>query len=153
MAIPVSSAYRIFWAGRYLERADTIARTLDVHFYRFLESGTTEADQESLWVAVLRGLGCYESFVKKYGKFSTRNFFEFMIFSSDNPSSILNALKQAGQNISGSMPDAVFIETNKLFLFIQVASIDSIIGSPHEFLTKVIQSCALISGMIDRLWS
>lgn len=151
--IPASSAYRIFWAGRYLERADTIARTLDIHFYRFLEAGSSEDEQEALWIALLRGLGCYDAFIRKYGKFSFGNFFEFMIFSSENPSSILTALKFTKQNVSGAMPDTVFIETNKLMLFVENTSIDSIIHSPHEFLTKVIRSCALISGLIDRLWT
>lgn len=151
--IPVSSAYRIFWAGRYLERTDTIARTLDIHFYRFLESGSSEEEQEHLWLAVLRGLGCYDAFIRKYSKFSMQSFFEFMIFSTENPSSILSALRFTKQNVSGAMPDSVFIETNKLLLFVETSSLEAILQSPHEFLTKVIQGCALISGMIDRLWS
>lgn len=150
--IPVSSAYRIFWAGRYLERADTIARTLDLHFYRFLESGSSQEEQETLWIALLRGLGCYDAFIRKYTSFSLKNFFEFMIFSPENPSSILMALRSTKQNVSGAMPDSIFIETNKLLLFVEGSSVDAILQSPHEFLTKVIQGCALISGLIDRLW-
>ena len=51
------------------------------------------------------------------------------------------------------MPDAVFIETNKLLQMIQESSIDEVCESPHDFLSKIIQGCALISGLIDRLWS
>ncbi len=153
MAIPVSSAYRIFWSGRYLERADSLARLMDTRFYEFLESGTDEDEQKTRWIALLKGVGMYELFARKYGNYTVKNVYEFMIFSPDNPSSIRTSLQQAKENISGAMPDAVFIETNKLLQMIQESSIDEVCESPHDFLSKIIQGCALISGLIDRLWS
>ncbi|WP_128253535.1 alpha-E domain-containing protein [Falsirhodobacter deserti] len=90
------TADTLFWTARYLERAENMARLLEVgarisllpsvHGYR------------SEWDSLLQASGTAEGFARKYGEPVARNIESFLFFDRDNPSSVVSCLTQAREN-------------------------------------------------------
>jgi uncharacterized alpha-E superfamily protein len=90
------TADNLYWIARYMERADTIARLLEVgsrisllpsaHGYR------------SEWDSLLQAAGLAALFAKKYGDPVQRNIESFLFFDRDNPSSVASCLTAAREN-------------------------------------------------------
>ncbi len=90
------TADNLYWIARYMERADTIARLLEVgsrislipsaHGYR------------SEWDSLLQASGLADAFAKKYGDPVQRNIESFLFFDHDNPSSVASCITAAREN-------------------------------------------------------
>ena len=90
------TADNLYWIARYMERADTIARLLEVgsrisllpsaHGYR------------SEWDSLLQASGLVEAFDQKYGDPVQSNIESFLFFDRDNPSSVASCLTSAREN-------------------------------------------------------
>jgi uncharacterized alpha-E superfamily protein len=90
------TADNLYWIARYMERADTVARLLEVgsrisllpsvHGYR------------SEWDSLLQATGMAQSFAQKYGDPVLRNIESFLFFDRDNPSSIASCITAAREN-------------------------------------------------------
>lgn len=90
------TADNLYWIARYMERADTSARLLEVgsrislipsvHGYR------------SEWDSLLQASGMAEGFRKKYGDPVQRNLESWLFFDRDNPSSVASCITAAREN-------------------------------------------------------
>jgi uncharacterized alpha-E superfamily protein len=90
------TADNLYWIARYMERADTVARLLEVgsrisllpsaHGYR------------SEWDSLLQATGMAAAFAKKYGDPVQRNIESFLFFDRDNPSSVASCITLAREN-------------------------------------------------------
>ena len=63
------TANDLFWMSRYIERAENIARLLEVGYRIALLPRT--GDQEAEWYSTLRSAGCEEGFLTKHGSYAT----------------------------------------------------------------------------------
>lgn len=85
----------IFWMNRYVERAENVARFIDVNqhlslgFYRGFETQ---------WEPLIHATGDKEPFLKHYDNYDENNVLEFLIFDKRNPNSIVSCLKAAREN-------------------------------------------------------
>ncbi|WP_135450284.1 alpha-E domain-containing protein [Tabrizicola caldifontis] len=90
------TADNLYWIARYMERADTVARLLEVgsrislipsaHGYR------------SEWDSLLQASGMAAAFAQKYGDPVQRNIESFLFFDRDNPSSVASCITAAREN-------------------------------------------------------
>lgn len=90
------TADNLYWIARYMERAETAARLLEVgarisllpsvHGYR------------SEWDSLLRSAGSADAFAKKYGDPVQRNIESFLFFDRDNASSVAACITAAREN-------------------------------------------------------
>ena len=90
------TADNLYWIARYMERAETAARLLEVgarisllpsvHGYR------------SEWDSLLKSAGSADAFAKKYGDPVQRNIESFLFFDVDNPSSVAACITAAREN-------------------------------------------------------
>ena len=90
------TADNLYWIARYMERAETAARLLEVgarisllpsvHGYR------------SEWDSLLRSSGSADAFAKKYGDPVQRNIESFLFFDRDNASSVAACITAAREN-------------------------------------------------------
>jgi len=90
------TADNLYWLARYMERADTSARLLEVgsrislipsvHGYR------------SEWDSLLQASGMAEGFARKYGDPVQRNIESYLFFDRDNPSSVASCITAAREN-------------------------------------------------------
>lgn len=152
---PRSIAYRIFWLGRYIERAEDNARLLDTTFYSGIDSGDSDPAAEGIeWQGVLNSLGLRESYARTGRVITGKNVAEYIIRGENNSSSLLRCIESARENANGAAPDDIFVELNKLYLRIKGISMDEIwkIGL-HQFIGEIIRSIHAVGGMIDRIWA
>ena len=91
------TAENLFWIGRYMERAETTARLLEVGSRNALIPNTSGGFRNE-WESVLRSSGTADAFAEKYGDLVQRNIESFLFFDMDNPSSIASCIHQAREN-------------------------------------------------------
>ncbi|TMV66026.1 alpha-E domain-containing protein, partial [Thioclava sp. BHET1] len=91
------TAENLFWIARYMERAETMARLLEVGArIALLPSGGTGFRNE--WDSLLQASGTAEGFARKYGDPVQRNIESYVFFDRDNPSSIASCIGMAREN-------------------------------------------------------
>lgn len=91
------TAENLYWISRYVERAETNARLLEVGSRNALIPNTSGGYRNE-WDAILQAMGGVELFAEKYGDTVQRNIETFLFFDSDNPSSIANCIERAREN-------------------------------------------------------
>jgi len=92
-----STAENLFWMARYVERADNIARILDVSFRMGLLPSAAE-DEAAVWSAPIRISGDPAGFAKRYRKVTAKNVIAHLALDEDFPSSIRSAIRRAREN-------------------------------------------------------
>ncbi len=90
------TAANLYWMTRYMERAETAARFLEVGARITLLPSTSGYRNE--WDSLLRASGTADGFAKKYGDPVQRNIESYLFFDRDNPSSVANCISQAREN-------------------------------------------------------
>ncbi|MBI1777457.1 MAG: alpha-E domain-containing protein [Proteobacteria bacterium] len=91
------AADNLYWMARYMERAENMARILDVS-YRMSLLPAGEAPERTQWEPALIIAGCDEPFAAKGSEINARNVIEFLALDPNNPSSIRAALSNARDN-------------------------------------------------------
>ena len=91
------TADNLYWAARYIERADYLARILDATL-RLASLPTSYGATGSEWESALLTAGCNDAFLKVERKATARTVPQFLAFSPDNPSSIKSCLAIARNN-------------------------------------------------------
>jgi len=90
------TADNLYWIARYMERADTAARLLEVGSRISLIP--TAQGYRSEWDSLLHASGMAEGFQKKYGDPVQRNLESWLFFDRDNPSSVASSITAAREN-------------------------------------------------------
>lgn len=91
------TAENLFWIGRYMERAETMARLLEVGA-RIALLPSAGHGYRNEWESLLHASGTAEGFAAKYGDPVQRNIESYLFFDRDNPSSIASCLERAREN-------------------------------------------------------
>jgi uncharacterized alpha-E superfamily protein len=108
----------IYWASRYVERAENVARFVDVSLNLMLES---TAHGERDWAALVHTTGDQEFFEKKYGQATPANVTQFLTFDDEYSSSILTSVSRAREN-ARSVRDIIsremWQELNEFYLMV-----------------------------------
>lgn len=110
------TADNLFWMGRYLERAETAARALEVGARIALMP--TAAGYRNEWASLLQASGTAEDFWRKYGEAVQRNLESWFFFDRDNPSSVascLNAARENGRIVRTALTTQVWDALNSAF--------------------------------------
>ncbi len=92
------TADNLFWMARHIERAENIARVLDVAHRTSLLPLDIEGTEAYLWFAPLNITGCAASYEAKHGLARANTVTYYMALDPDNPSSIYTCLKMAREN-------------------------------------------------------
>ena len=91
------TADNLFWLARFMERAETAARLLEVGARIALLPNAGDGYRNE-WDALLRAAGSADSFARKYGDPVQRNIESHMFFDRDNPGSVAACLTAAREN-------------------------------------------------------
>lgn len=112
------TADHLYWMARYMERAENIARMLDVN-HRMSLMPQSEVQAEQAWGATLRIMGLENGFHQHYAELSPDAVLEFMIFNPENPTSIRSCLRAARENahaVRGTLTSELWETTNSTWL-------------------------------------
>ncbi len=91
------TANDLFWLSRYLERAENMARLIEVG-YRIVLLPREGEDYHQEWRSTLQSAGCEVGYSGKYGALATRDVVNYLLFDPENPSSIRTCLATARRN-------------------------------------------------------
>ncbi len=91
------TADHLFWMSRYIERAENLARLLDVTWQMSLVPQSEEAANQN-WHAIIALNSLEEAFAAKYAAVNGENVLKFMVTDPDNYASIVSCLRMAREN-------------------------------------------------------
>ena len=137
----------IFWMNRYIERAENVARFIDVNqrltlgFFRGFETH---------WEPLIHSTGDDKLYHKLYDSYDHNNVIRFLTFDKENPNSILSCLNMARENarrVRDNLSLAIWEAINRFYLRVnEVRDSQMIIENPHQFLDLVKEQSQLIIG-------
>jgi uncharacterized alpha-E superfamily protein len=109
-------AENLYWMSRYIERAENIARIIDVNYNLMLDSNEFNSNQQ--WQPLVVTSGDDEEFEKHHTEYNEKNVISFLTFDERNSNSILSCIsstrfnaKTARESISPEM----FHEINDIY--------------------------------------
>lgn len=91
------TAASLYWMSRYMERAENMARLLEVGYRISLMPGVVEGHRDE-WRSTLQSCACEWAYLRKHEDITAANVIQFLIFDEDNPSSIRSSIKTARNN-------------------------------------------------------
>lgn len=140
----------IYWMSRYIERADNVARFIDVNLNLMLDLPLGSAQQ---WQPLVNTTGDHEEFAKRYGAATQQNVIQFLTFDADNPNSILSCLRAAresARSVREIISSEMWEQLNKFYLMVTSAGANpQILADPHEFFSAVRMSSHLFVGVTE----
>jgi uncharacterized alpha-E superfamily protein len=141
----------IYWMSRYVERAENVARFVDVNLNLMLDS-PSGADQQ--WQPLVNITGDHVDFNKRYPAGATQqNVLQFLTFDRDNPNSIISCLRAARENarsVREIISSEMWLQLNTFYLMVNsAASSGKGFESPSDFFTEVKLSSHLFTGVTD----
>ncbi|WP_108482318.1 alpha-E domain-containing protein [Oceaniglobus ichthyenteri] len=91
------TAENLYWMARYIERAETNARLLEVGARNALIPNIGGGYRNE-WESILHASGNANGFAEKYSDIVQRNIETFMFFDRDNANSVLSCIERAREN-------------------------------------------------------
>src|SRR4051812_34816790 len=87
----------LYWLARYVERAENLARIVQVA-HRMSSMARTLGSQGNEWLSTLIAAGCERGFFGKYSEAGGAQVIDYLVRDPDNPSSILACIETARHN-------------------------------------------------------
>lgn len=112
------TADHLFWMSRYIERAENLARLLDVTYQMSLVPQSLSAINQS-WNAIITLNSLDEAYQAKYSTVNGENVLKFMVSDPDNPASIFSCLRSARENahaVRGTLTTEMWETLNSTWL-------------------------------------
>ncbi len=135
-------AHSLYWMARYIERAENIARLVDVNLQLLLDMH--ELDEEKLaayWLPIVQATGDEKAFYKLHARANRKAVTEFLVFQSENPNSIVSSICQARENarmVRDQLTLELWEELNRLYLFVRSPQARKVWEhSPSEFFQEI----------------
>lgn len=112
------TADHLYWMARYIERAENMARVLDVTYRMSLVTNGGHSEQD-LWKPPVLIADDIEAFKRDYGDYTATNVMRYMALDESNPSSIVSCLGSARENarsVRVAMSSEMWETVNALWL-------------------------------------
>jgi uncharacterized alpha-E superfamily protein len=146
------TASNLYWLARYMERAETTARLLEVGERMSLIPNTSQGYRNE-WEPLLQANGTHGGFAAKYGDPVQRNIESYMFFDRDNPSSIAACISSARENgriVRTALTTQVWDALNTAFQELKAMERKERSELPLTDLTEwTLRHCAQVRGAID----
>lgn len=145
-------ADHLYWMSRYTERAENLARLVQVSHELLLDAATLGTQRaEEYWSPVLAATALEELFRSLYPDPQPGDIALFLTLDERNPDSIRSCIGQARENartVRDQISDEMWAELNDLFLFTSSRpGAAQLQRSPQAFYEKIIQSSLLFDGI------
>jgi uncharacterized alpha-E superfamily protein len=151
-------AHSLYWMSRYIERAENIARLLEVNLQFLLDFQDIEDDSvKEHWGSIIASSGNEELFDEHYKIADSHTATAFFAFDLRNPSSILACVYSAREN-ARMIRDQISLEMwetiNELYLFLKSRDTEKVWqAGANEFFQQIKNHSHLFQGLIDATFS
>jgi uncharacterized alpha-E superfamily protein len=138
----------IYWMSRYIERAENVARFIDVNLQLSLDM---PAGSEEQWDPLVITTGDHGRFLERHGTASRENVIRFLAFDPENPNSILSCLRSARENarsVREVISSEMWVQLNKFYLMVnEAAASGRPMDAPLDFFTDVKLASHVFAGV------
>jgi len=140
--------------SRYIERAENIARIVDVNLQLLLDfQNLNEERLAQHWLPIVQTTGDEKQFFQLHKKATGNAVTEFLVFQMENPNSIVSSICQAREN-ARMVRDQITIEfweeLNRLYWFIKTPQARKVWNeSPSEFFQQIKSSSLQLIGLSE----
>jgi len=147
-------ANSLYWMFRYIERAENIARIVDVNLQLLLDlRDLNEKRLAEHWLPIVQTTGDEEQFFALHKKATAQNVTEFLVFQLENPNSIVSSICQARENarmVRDQITIELWEELNRLYWFVKTPVARQVWkDSPSEFFQQIKAGSLHIIGLTD----
>ncbi|MYF99767.1 alpha-E domain-containing protein [Candidatus Poribacteria bacterium] len=146
-------AESIYWMSRYIERAENVARFVDVNLQLILDQPT---GMQAQWDPLVATTGDDEVFEERYGEATREAVLKFLSFDTENPNSIISCLRAARENarsIRENISSEMWEQLNDAYLMVTETSEEWAMAEPHQFFTDIKVASHLFMGQTDNIMS
>ncbi len=144
----------IYWMGRYIERAENIARLVEVNLQLLLDF--QDVDDEKLkehWDPLIRSTGDEEHFFESYDIANSDSVLEFLTFDRENPNSVISCVNAARENarmVRDQITQEMWETLNKLYLFLKSDGARRMYDKAiHDFYAEIKEHSHLFLGLAE----
>jgi uncharacterized alpha-E superfamily protein len=146
-------AESIYWMSRYIERAENVARFVDVNLQLILDQ---PVGMQAQWEPLVATTGDDEEFEERYGEASREAVLKFLTFDTENPNSIISCLRAARENarsIRENISSEMWEQLNDAYLMVTETPEEWAMTEPHQFFTDIKVASHLFMGQTDNIMS
>ncbi len=140
----------IYWMSRYIERAESVARFIEVNLNLMLDLPVGSPQQ---WQPLVATTGDSTEFAKRYGVATQHDVIEFLMFDLENVNSIRSSLRAARENarsVREIISSEMWEQLNEFYLRINSAAADAMSRlDPQDLLRSVKRAGHLFAGVTD----
>jgi uncharacterized alpha-E superfamily protein len=140
----------IYWMSRYVERAENVARVIDVKLQLVLDA---PPGGEQQWQSLVAATGDQADFARRCGRATQENVLAFLTFDPLNPNSILSCLQSARENARGIrevISSDMWLQVNRFYLLVKsAAAAPKDLNLAIEFFHEVQLASQLFAGVAD----
>jgi uncharacterized alpha-E superfamily protein len=142
-------AERVYWTGRYIERAESTARLLNAYTTQVMDLPPAA---EPGWKHIVDITGSNTLFERLHDCYDEPSTVEFLLAHADNPSSVLSSLAMMRENVRTTrdvLPTEAWAHANELYLYAR-ANAQQSIGRRNRFafLKTVVFRCQQLTGLL-----
>ncbi len=147
-------ANSLYWMSRYIERAENIARIVDVNLQLLLDlRNLNEQRLAAHWLPIVQATGDEAQFFALHPKANAQNVTEFLVFQPENPNSIVASICAARENarmVRDQITIELWEELNRLYWFVKTDTARQVWKeSPSEFFQQIKAGSLHIIGLTD----
>ncbi len=146
-------ASSVYWMSRYIERAENVARFVDVNLHLTLDMPSGAARQ---WQPLIDTSGDSADYAARYGAATQESVIEFLTFDEKNPNSIMSCVRAARENartVRDTISSEMWEQANKLYLMMLNALAAERSDKPNELFKRFRMECHLFQGITDSTMS
>ena len=143
----------IYWLNRYVERAENVARFLEVNLNLSLDDPSGLSEQ---WRPLVTTTGDLKFYQSLYEDFSGERVINFLTFDRQYPNSIVSCVKAARDNarsIRDVISSTMWEQLNDFYLLVTESKPEASLSEVAEFLGSVKQSSHSFNGVMDATMS
>lgn len=136
----------IYWMNRYVERAENIARFIDVNLTLLLDSPIGTSQQ---WKPLVMTTGDLPIFEERYGEANADNVIRFLTFDRAYPNSIiscLNAARENARSVREIISSEMWQQINAFYHFVNDAANEEMLNF-QTFFSEVKLASHLFAGV------
>ena len=144
----------LYWMSRYMERAETAARLLDVNMQLLLDfEEQTPGRVQMHWQPILATLEDQDLFGQFHDGITPEAVMDFTTFEAQNPNSIVSCIGYARENartVREQISSEMWEQLNRTFLYLRdVASRAHHAESPIDFYRQLVDKLHAFQGTTD----
>jgi len=137
----------VYWMARYIERAENVARFIDVNHNLMLDLPRDYSDQ---WQPIVDITGDRALFQKRYGEATQENVVRFLGFEPEYQNSIYSCIVAARENarsVRETISSEMWEQINGMYLLVTAQTRKGLPEVLPEFCLQIRMACHLFQGI------